>query len=143
MYLGLRTNSPYQTMEFPDYPYPNDTISYPSQETVLKYLNSYADHFKLKTHIKLHHLVVKVTPIVKRKMLLIKSKTKWKLTIKNLPENKTVESDVYDAVFVCTGVASSPNIPDVLGADVFKGKIMHSHDYRRADDFEGVVWKIF
>ncbi|XP_031629912.1 senecionine N-oxygenase-like isoform X2 [Contarinia nasturtii] len=30
---------------------------------------------------------------------------------------------------------SSPNYPQFEGADFFKGKIMHSHDYRRAEDF--------
>ncbi|XP_031639724.1 senecionine N-oxygenase-like, partial [Contarinia nasturtii] len=133
MYQGLRTNSPYQTMEFPGYSYPNNTPSYPTQKLVLEYLNSYADYFKLNEHIKCHHPVIKVSPVKSPNI----QRTKWILTLRDLAKNKTVESEVYDAVFVCTGVASSPNIPKIPGDDTFNGKIIHSHDYRRADAFKG------
>lgn len=32
---------------------------------------------------------------------------------------------------------SNPAIPDVKGSDIFRGKIMHSHNYRDADPFKG------
>lgn len=32
---------------------------------------------------------------------------------------------------------SNPAIPDVKGSDIFRGKIIHSHNYRDADPFKG------
>lgn len=51
--------------------------------------------------------------------------------------NRTV-TETYDAVFVCTGFASSPLIPDIKDAEKFNGEKIHSHDYRRAEAFQGL-----
>ncbi|XP_031619237.1 senecionine N-oxygenase-like [Contarinia nasturtii] len=127
MYQGVRTIVPYQLMEFPGHTFPNSTPSYPSHEDVWKYLNSYADRFSLRKHIKLHHLVEKVHSI---------ENNKWNITVKVLPNNDT-ESVIYDAVFVCINIYSSPNYPQIERAHEFKGNFLHSHDYRRAEVFRG------
>ncbi|XP_031629027.1 senecionine N-oxygenase-like isoform X2 [Contarinia nasturtii] len=127
MYQGLRTNGPYQIMEYPGHNYPNNTQSHPPHEDVLKYLNSYAERFDLKKHIKFHHFVEKIKPI---------QNDQWIVVVKDLPNNRTL-SEIYDAVFVCVNMYSSPNYPQIDGANVFKGKIIHSHDYRRAEHFRG------
>src|SRR5690606_1622035 len=36
-----------------------------------------------------------------------------------------------------TGTWETPNIPDVPGADRFRGRQLHTRDYRTADDFRG------
>lgn len=41
----------------------------------------------------------------------------------------------YDAVFVCNGHNFQPNIPNFDGIELFDGRTIHSHDYRRADTF--------
>ncbi|XP_031630089.1 senecionine N-oxygenase-like [Contarinia nasturtii] len=128
MYQGLRIDIPHQNMQLSvDHKFPNNTRSYPSYEDVWKYLNSYADRFDVKRHIKFHHLVDKVRLI---------ENNKWNITVKNLPKNKT-ESLTFDVVFICINQYSSPNYPEFEGANEFKGKIIHSHDYRRAEDFRG------
>lgn len=51
-------------MEFPDYPITiNEDTSYPGSNEILKYLESYADSFKLADVIKLRHYVIRVRPI--------------------------------------------------------------------------------
>jgi len=45
--------------------------------------------------------------------------------------------DTYDAVFVCTGHHSTPNVPDWEDADGFEGELMHSHYYRDTNKFQG------
>ncbi|XP_055325902.1 senecionine N-oxygenase-like, partial [Sitodiplosis mosellana] len=127
MYEELRTNSPYQVMEYPDHHFPNGTKSYPRQKDVLDYLNSYADRFDLKKHIRFHHLVEEVVSL---------KDDKWKVTVRDM-QNKKTKSEVYDVVFVCIKIYSSPNYPQIEGASEFKGKIMHSHDYRKAEAFHG------
>lgn len=61
---------------------------------------------------------------------------KWNITVQNLPENRT-ETVIFDAVFVCSSVFSSPYYPYLAGAKEFNGTVMHSHDYRRPKLYEG------
>lgn len=46
---------------------------------------------------------------------------------------------VFDAVVVCNGHYSEPNLPDVPGADTWPGLQMHSHNYRVPEQFAGQV----
>lgn len=116
-------------MEFPGFHYPKMTLSYPSHEIVWKYLNSFAKKFKLTRHIKYHHLVENIRSI---------ENEKWEITVRNFPDNRT---DIYtfDAVFICTNIFCSPRIPNIKGAEEYKGLVMHSHDYRLPDIFWGKI----
>lgn len=115
-------------MEFRDHHYPIDTPSYPNHKMVLKYLESYADRFELRKCIRFNHLVVNVLSL---------KNNKWNVIVNDV-RNKKIKSQIFDAVFVCINKFSSPNIPQLNGANEFKGKIMHSHDYRNAEDFRGL-----
>lgn len=114
-------------MEFPDHAYPNGTISYPTQSVVLNYLRSYADRFDVKKHIKFTHLVIRVLPI---------ENGKWEVIVKDLRNDKFLTL-IYDVVFVCTGRFSTLRYPSIPGMDEFRGKSLHSHDYRTAETFRG------
>lgn len=120
-------------MEFADHHYPNNTLPYPGQPVVLKFLQSYADRFKLKRHIKFNHLVIRVLPI---------ENDKWEVIVKDLPSNRFM-TKIYDAVFVCNGHFSSPRIPSIEGNKEFSGKLIHSHDFRVAEAFKGNLSMIF
>lgn len=115
-------------MEFPDFPYPDDTMSYPPQTDVLNYLHSYANHFDLKRLVKFSHLVIRVAPV---------EGEKWEIVTKNLPDN-TFETRIFDAVFICNGHYSETRIPDIPGVELYEGKVLHSHDFRRAEAFRGM-----
>lgn len=114
-------------MEFIDHSYPNGTKSYPPQVEVLKYLHSYAERFNIKSHIKLNHLVIRVVPV---------ENEKWEVIVKDLPNDK-YETLIYDLVFVANGHFASPRYPSVPGLDEFKGRTLHSHDYRTSEAFHG------
>ena len=45
----------------------------------------------------------------------------------------------YDAVVVCNGHYSEPNLPNVAGSDSWPGLQMHSHNYRTPDVFRDQV----
>lgn len=47
-----RTNLPKEVMGFPDFPIPEQPRSYLPAVDILHFLDSYADHFRLKQHIK-------------------------------------------------------------------------------------------
>ena len=55
----------------------------------------------------------------------------WELDIKS---KETRSTEVFDAVLVCTGHHAEKNIPSFPGLDKFKGKVVHTHDYK---DFRG------
>lgn len=115
-------------MEYPFHHYPNDTIPYPPYSDVLKYLNSYADIFDLNKHIKFSHLVIRVVPI---------EDDKWEVIVKDLTNNEYT-TQIYDAIFVCNGHYFAPRIPNIDGANEFKGTLLHSHDFRTAEAFRGI-----
>lgn len=49
--------------------------------------------------------------------------------------DNTVQTDIFDAVFVCNGHFSYPRIPQHTGQNLYKGKLLHSHDYRDPNVF--------
>lgn len=114
-------------MEFEDLSYPNGTKGYPPQAEVLKYLHTYADRFDIKKHIKFNHLVIRVLPI---------KNDKWEIIVKDV-ENDKFEKKIFDAVMVASGHFFAPRNPVIEGMNDFQGKQLHSHDYRRAEDYTG------
>lgn len=62
MYKDLRTNLPKEVMGFPDFPIPEQELSYIKRECMLNFLNLYAENFGLKERIKFQHHVIRVKP---------------------------------------------------------------------------------
>jgi cation diffusion facilitator CzcD-associated flavoprotein CzcO len=54
-----------------------------------------------------------------------------------MDQRGTVER--FDAVVVCNGHYSEPNLPDVVGARDCPAAQLHSHNYRRPDAYKGKV----
>lgn len=124
-----RTNVPIQLMASSGFPFPSGVKSYPLYTEVLKYFESFADHFDLRRHIKFSHNVTCVVPIANEK---------WEISVKDLVNNVT-ETKVYDAVLVANGHFSVPHIPEITGASEFGGKMLHSHDFRDAEKYRGCI----
>lgn len=114
-------------MGFPDFPFPKKGKSFEPRGEVLAFFQSYAREFKVNEVVKLQHEVIRVRPV---------DDTRWELLVKNLKEN-TFALDIFDAVFVCNGHYSVPFYPVIEGFDNFKGRSMHSRDYRRPETFKG------
>lgn len=114
-------------MEFPDHPFPAGIDSYPPSEVVFNFIQSYVDRFGLRDHVKLNHLVIQCRPI---------EDDRWEVIVKDLPNNR-FETLIFDAVIVCNGHHVTPRIPKLPGQNLFKGRVLHSHDYRTAGAFKG------
>lgn len=123
MYESLRTNLPKEVMGFPDFPIPDNPKSYLTRTELLDFLNSYCDHFKLRSYIKFRHHVKLVKPLPDRES------NKWSVRIEDL-KSKETSVEIFDAVMVCNGHYFEPNVPKINGDDCFEGTILHSHDYR-------------
>lgn len=128
MYEGLRTNLPRQIMGFPDWPIESD-VSYVKQEEVLQWLQDYVDEFKLRKLIRFEHQVIRVSPTYN-------DRSKWEVIVKNL-RNERYDIYVFDYIMVCNGHYSHPMFPEYFGRDSFEGLQIHSHDYRKAEEFAG------
>jgi thioredoxin reductase len=126
MYQGLHTNLPKEIMGFPDFPIPHQEKSYIPAEDMLAFLNLYADTFSVRDKIKFEHQVLRVRPLLD---------DTWEVIVKNLPADK-YETYNFDAILVCNGHYHTPALPKYDGSNVFKGKQIHSHDYRSPEPFK-------
>lgn len=127
MYKGLHTNLPKEIMGYPDFPIPSQEKSYISSEDMLAFLNLYADKFNVRERIKFENHVLRVRPL--------KDDT-WEVIVRELP-TKNYKTYIFDAVLICNGHYHTPTYPKFEGADIYKGKQIHSHEYRSPDPFEG------
>ncbi|XP_052756556.1 senecionine N-oxygenase-like isoform X2 [Galleria mellonella] len=125
MYKHLRTNLPKPTMELRGFPIPRKVQSFPSWQVYYDYIKDYAEHFDLLKHIKFLHNVISVKRI----------NNIWKVKHKHVISEEEFEEE-YDFVVVGTGHHSKPNMPNIPGEKLFKGTIIHSHDYRVPDGYK-------
>ncbi|XP_059053198.1 senecionine N-oxygenase-like isoform X2 [Achroia grisella] len=125
MYKYLRTNLPKPAMELRGFPLPQNIQSFPSGQVYYDYIQSYAEHFNLIDDIKFLHNVISVKRI----------DNTWKVKHKHVISGKEFEED-YDFVIIGTGHHSKPNMPNIPGENLFKGSIIHSHDYRVPDPYK-------
>ncbi|CAL1685616.1 unnamed protein product [Lasius platythorax] len=133
MYQNLRTNLPAKIMNFPDYiTMEAREPSCVSHQEILNYLRDYAQHFDISRHI---HFNTRVEH-VRLELSEYYNKEKWSVQVKKLNTNET-ELRYFDAIMVCNGHYFDPYIPIIPGIDNFPGLILHSHAYRKPDEFFG------
>ncbi|KAK0426429.1 hypothetical protein QR680_009705 [Steinernema hermaphroditum] len=125
LYETMSTNLPKEVMHYPGVPFSHDSgdESFVPHQVVRKYLEEYAAN--LVEVIKFHHEVVNV-----RRM-----GSTWRVSAKT-PSGST-ETESFDVVFVCNGHFSDPAYPEVKHS--FSGRSLHSHDYRRPQEFHGAT----
>lgn len=124
MYQGLLTNLPKEIMGFPGFPFPPHDKSYVPSDVVLKYLHSFAETFDLIKFVNFEHHVIRVRPLANEQ---------WEFIVNDLVAEKC-KTFIFDAVLVCNGF-SVPYLPKYPGLDSFKGKQIHSHQFRSVEKF--------
>ena len=60
---------------------------------------------------------------------------KWELVTRHAGSDST-ETHTFDAVLVCTGHHAEKNVPSFPGLEIFRGKVVHTHDYKDYRVFE-------
>jgi cation diffusion facilitator CzcD-associated flavoprotein CzcO len=110
--------------QFPDFPMPDDYPDYPSHRQVKAYFDSYADHFGLRDRITFNTAVVRLEAVGEQ----------WDVTVERAGRPTTLR---YDGVVVANGHNWSPKMPAYPGQDAFAGEILHSADYKGADQLRG------
>ena len=123
MYKNLKINVPKESMGFPDYPFDKQgDPSFIGHEEVLEYLVKYAEMSKVLPHIKFNTKVISISRT---------GDGKWKI------ETNQNDSSLFDFIIVANGHYSVPYTPEQFKESPFEGEIIHSHYYRRPEDFTG------
>ena len=65
------------------------------------------------------------------------STEKFSVQVEDLVEKKVLPAEEFDYVMVAGGHYSVPFVPHYPGVEKFPGRVMHSHDFRDACEFEG------
>ncbi len=118
-YDSLRLFSPARYSGLPGLPFPGDPDRYPLRDEVADYLRHYATHFRL--------------PIVTGARVQRVQRQEERFEV------QLASGAVYHsrAVVAATGSFDQPHLPDVAGHAEFRGRVLHSRDYRNPDAFAG------
>lgn len=121
-YKHLHINTSRCTMELQDYPMPAEWPNFCRHDYVHKYFQDYCDHFGLRERITFNTGVTHAER---------GDDGVWTVTL------STGEQRRYDMLVVCNGHHWDPRWPEPAFPGSFSGKQMHSHDYRKPEDFAG------
>ncbi|KAG6885417.1 hypothetical protein C0993_001933 [Termitomyces sp. T159_Od127] len=125
IYDSLTTNIPHPVMAYTSYPFPPSTALFPGAKVVLKYLNDYADHFDLRSHIQFNTTIKTV----------VRAGSRWEVT------TSTNTILPFDFVMLCGGHYRIPRYPDTSGVTQWlsSGRASHSATYRHPSNMGDTV----
>ncbi|MDA9793405.1 NAD(P)-binding domain-containing protein, partial [Bacteriovoracaceae bacterium] len=127
MYESAHLISSKTKMQYEEFKFCKETADYPHHSEMRKYFHDFAKEFDLHTHYKFETRIDKAVR---------DTDGNWEVTYTNL---RTAESEtaVYGGLITANGIFSAPNLPKFKGQENFKGKIIHSSEYKTAKIFEG------
>jgi len=99
--------------QYHDYPMPDSYPDYPDHQLLLKYFQSYADHFGVTEYIQFNTTVSSTE---------LQDDGSWIITLDDGKE------ETFDFLIIASGHHWDPRYPDFAGE--FTGEYMHSHFYR-------------
>jgi putative flavoprotein involved in K+ transport len=116
-YESLTLFSPANYSSLPGLQFPGDPNHYPTKDEVISYFNEYTKYHKL--NVRTGEKVTRVSKNGKDFAIV------------------TEKGSVFNskAIIAATGAYSYPNIPVIDGSEGFKGKIIHSSEYKNAEEF--------
>uniref|UniRef100_A0A8B9PVD3 Flavin-containing monooxygenase n=1 Tax=Apteryx owenii TaxID=8824 RepID=A0A8B9PVD3_APTOW len=132
VYRSVIANTSKEMSCFSDFPCPENFPNFLPHHQLLEYFRMYARHFDLLQHIRFKTTVLSV-----KKRPDFSTSGQWDV----VTETKAgQESHIFDAVMVCTGYYQEPLLPlaSFPGIETcFKGRYLHSREYRDAEGFQG------
>ncbi|KAH3851051.1 flavin-containing monooxygenase 5-like [Dreissena polymorpha] len=131
LYNSCSINTSKEMTCFSDFPIPRDFPNFMHHTHFRRYLDLYTENFQLRKYIKLQTKVEKV-----EKAENFEETGQWVVTVQDLRTNKQTKTK-FDFVMVCNGHLTEPLRPELPGLRDFKGKVIHTHDYKDFRGFEG------
>ncbi|GMH39588.1 hypothetical protein BSKO_07486 [Bryopsis sp. KO-2023] len=111
--------------EYPEKAFPENVSRLASATEILAYLNEFAKEHNLLPCCKLRHKIVEVSRP--------KETVPWTATYTN--SGGEILQEEFDFVVVCTGLLGKPSIPDFHGLSCFKGRVLHSTEWKSPQEF--------
>ncbi|XP_018414568.1 PREDICTED: dimethylaniline monooxygenase [N-oxide-forming] 5-like [Nanorana parkeri] len=131
IYKSVIINTSKEMMSYSDFPIPDDFPNFMHNSKILIYFKKYAEHFQLTQYIQFK---TNVLSVAKRPDF---AKTgQWDVTTEKDGKQETA---IYDAVLVCSGHHTDAHLPldSFPGIQNFKGRYLHSRDYKNPEEFAG------
>lgn len=125
-YPGAGVDTPSHLYSFSFYRH-NWSRYYGKRDEVLEYLEDFTDHFNLRPGIRFNTRVISA--------VYDEESQKWSVTVEN-PDGSR-ESVVANAVISGVGIFGEPNVPEIPGAESFRGPMFHSSYWPEDLDVEG------
>jgi indole-3-pyruvate monooxygenase len=119
LYDSLVLHTARRLSALPGLPFPASTPRFPTRRDMVAYLQRYAEMFRVPVETR-----SEVTA-------LVRADGRW------IARTKTGAEFHARAVVLATGIVANPNVPDVPGRENYRGRVLHSVDYRRPDAFVG------
>jgi len=118
-YDRLRLNTDKRHSRLPFVSFPRDYPRYPSRVQVIRYLETYAQAFQLKPRFGQQVIAAR------------RANGSW--------EVETLDTRYRGAnLVIAAGYTREPHLPDWPGQNSFRGTLLHSAQYRRAESFKGL-----
>ncbi|KAH9513440.1 Cyclopentanone 1,2-monooxygenase (CPMO) [Bulinus truncatus] len=160
-------NTSKEMMSFSDFPAPREFPNFMHHTKVLNYFQMYSERFDLVKYIRFNHEVISVTLTDTSddsqydnnhgdhddgennsqqatssnqdnsfQTSAPRIQKLWRVAVMDLT-TKLTSDQYFDFVLICTGHHAEPNTPYFPGQGIFKGKILHSRDFRKGSDVKG------
>ncbi|KAM9324723.1 flavin-containing monooxygenase 5-like [Gastrophryne carolinensis] len=131
IYKSVIINTAKEMMSYSDYPIPADFPNFMHNSKILTYFKMYAEHFQLTQYIQFKTSVLSVT-----KRTDFATSGQWDVTTEKDGKQETA---IFDAVLICSGHHTEAYLPldSFPGIKDFKGRYLHSRDYKNPQEFEG------
>lgn len=126
-YRSLYINTSREIMAYSDFPMPETLPDYPHNTHIVRYFEDYVARFRLRERIRFHHTVTRVAP----------NGARWDVTTARADGSSSTQT--FDALMVANGHHWSPRWPRPAypGAELFRGRQMHSHSYKEPSILAG------
>jgi putative flavoprotein involved in K+ transport len=117
-YNSLRLFSPASLSSMPGMKFPSEPTDYPKRDEVIRYLQDYQQAFQLP--VRINHRVESVN-IVREGFAV-----------------RTMTGDTFKArtIINASGSFHNPFTPVIAGQEVYKGRTLHSSEYRKPEPFK-------
>ena len=133
VYKSCVINTSKEMMAYSDFPVPSHFPPFMPHSYVLQYLRLYAHKFDLLKYI---HFGMSIENVAKANDF--SDTGNWELMVRKTEDDQSADVTMVtvSGVMVCAGHHVFPHLPDFPGLTTFKGRKLHSQDYKRPQPFE-------
>ncbi|XP_054718352.1 flavin-containing monooxygenase 5-like [Uloborus diversus] len=123
-------NSSKELSAFSDFPPPTEYPNYMHNSKMIKYLEMYAKNFDLVRYIHFEHKVDNIEQSPD-----FDYSGRWVVSVQKAGAQETFQ-EMFDGVMVCAGHHVFPIVPKFPGQDLFQGRIIHTHSYKKPNGYD-------